>query len=192
MAIVKDVQGILSDYERSYGEIWGEFNEAKDNFDPERMTERVLRDKEQDRVTKLAQLKSTTESAIMKALKKYTDELPRRYTKNPEQVDADTLSMLSGASSGVIELTARDIERLFSQFDGNYTMQAAISEFATKHEIPAHITFYPEDERAREAESYATGAMNALSRDSKTNGLPLSFAYYAEGSKSVPPALVGE
>lgn len=192
MAIVKDMQAILSDYETAYKGIWDTFNAASEQYKQQRMTGRVLDEKRKEKNEALSELFRTTNDAITDALTKYVDALPARYAKDPERVDANTLSMLNSAAAGVLELDGNDLVTLFDKFSGNLTMQGTISDFAEKHGIKAAITFYGEEQRKADAIDYAGGVRGCLSKSNDTNMLPLQFAYYAEGTKGVPSSLVGE
>lgn len=190
--IVKDMQSILRDYEVTYGGIWDTFNKAHEQYRQQLMTERVLDERRKEKDEALAELYRTTNDKITSALTKYTDALPGRYAKDPEKVDANTLSMLNSAAAGVLALSPSDLEQLFERFKGNLTMQAVIADFALKHDVEANITFYGEQQRKAEAENYAGSVRGCLSKDNSTNGLPLSFGFCVEGTKAVPPALQGE
>lgn len=191
MAFIKDVQNILKDYETQYEAIWAEYDKADDLYKQQRMTARVLEEERKKRCEQLGLLYRTAGEQINAALKKYVDALPARYAKNPEQMDANTLAMLSAASNGVLELTEGDIESLFAKAEGNLTLQGVLSDFVAKHDIPAKITFFSQAQRKADAENYAGGCIGALSRHNDMHMLPLSFGFYVDG-KNVPAPLIGE
>lgn len=191
--IVKDMQDILNSYKSTYDGIWDEYDKAHALYQQERMTGRVLDEHKKERAEKLAELYRTTSDQITAALGKYVDALPTRYAKDPEQVDANALAMLNSAAAGVVELSGSDLERLFEKFNGNLTMQAIVANFASEHDNDARITFYSEKQRKADAENYAGGVRGCLSKDTETrNSLPLSFAYYSEGTRAVPASLQSE
>lgn len=192
MAIVKEMQDALNKYGDAFNEAWAEFNKANEAHKQQRMTGRVLDEKRKERNAKLLELSRTANDAVTAALNKYVDALPGRYAKDPEKLDANALAMLTGAANGIIELTANDVESLFARFDGNLTMQGAISDFASKHDTGARITFYSEAVREADAMSYAAGCRGAISHDVENPNLPITFAYYCESNRAVPPSLQGE
>lgn len=192
MAIVKDMQDILNRYKDGFDSAWSEFNKANEAFKQERMTGRMLEEERRKRNKTVAELNVTASAEIAAALQKYTDALPGRYAKNPEKIDTNALAMLTSAAGGVIELTANDVESLFDRFDGNLTMQSAISEFANKHETGANIVFFTEKQRREDAISYADGCRRCLSFSQEDQHLPMTFAYYCEGDRAVPRSLKGE
>lgn len=192
MAIVKDMQDILNRYEEGFNAAWDEYKKANELYKQERMTGRMLDEKREKRNETLAQLTRAASDEITAAHKKYADTLPGRYEKNPDQLDTNALAMLTSAASGVIELTGTDLENLFNRFDGNLTMQAAISDFANKHETGARITFFSEKQRSEDAENYASACRRCLSTSPDNPNLPGTFAYYCEGTRAVPASLQGE
>lgn len=192
MSIVNDMQGILSNYETSYESIWEAFNQANEQYHQQRITGRVFDERRSEKDEALTELFRTTSDAITAAATKYVDALPSRYAKDPEKVDANTLSMLNSAAAGVLELDGNDLTALFNKFSGNLTMQGTISDFVTKHGIEAAITFYSEQQRKADALDYAAGVRGCLSKSNSVNGLPLQFAYYSEGTKAVPASLIGD
>lgn len=192
MAIVKNMQGILNKYKEGFDKAWADYNQAAELHKQERMTGRMLDEKRKERNAALLELTRTANEQITAECKKYVDALPGRYAKDPDKIDANTLAMLNSAASGVIELTPNDIDSLFKKFDGNLTMQGAISEFVTKHDAEAKITFFSEKQRNEDAISYAGGCRRCLSTSPEDPNLPMTFAYYCEGTRAVPPSLIGE
>lgn len=191
MAFIADTQSALSDYREGVEASDAKFNKEKAYYEQRLKNYNINREAfaalmEKPTANHNAELKTLRETAterVTKALNDYLAGLDRRYLRTADSIDQADVALLG---NDVVELSAQDVENMFSKHDGNQVMQGIIADYDLKHETGANITFYCKETRATAAKSYASGCMSVLQP-----GKSLAFSMYETG-RGVPPELSGE
>lgn len=112
----------------------------------------------------------------------YIADLPRRYRRDSETMDAADLELLT---SGTANLSADDVQSMFEKHAGSLGMQGAIVEANAKREDPASITYYSQQMRKEDAIAFAESMVSAA----RAGGMRAAMAI--EG-RYIPASLAGE
>lgn len=112
----------------------------------------------------------------------YIADLPRRYRRDSETMDAADLELLT---SGTANLSADDVQSMFEKHAGSLGMQGAIVEANAKRDEPASLTYYSQQMRKEDAIAFAESMVSAA----REGGIRAAFAI--EG-RYIPASLAGE
>lgn len=195
MGFIEDTQRILKSYEAGFNSANERYNAIKRRND-EKLSKFYLTQEGYDaemkepsleRARELNELMRSHVQQVQEALTNYEAELDRRYLRTPDTINQDDVALLS---SDAVELSADDIEAMFSRYEGNPAMQGVVSDYESKHRTGARITYYSRDVRKAAAEDYAGGVIGSM-RGAGGDTLGVQFACYAS-ALAVPEALAGE
>lgn len=195
MGFIADTKRILESYEAGFNASNEKFNAEKKRNDEKLRKFHITRagynaameKPSREHARELDELLKSHVQQVRDALESYEAGLDRRYLRTPDSINQDDVALLSNSA---VELSAADVEAMFSRYEGNMAMQGVVSDYESKHKTGAKITYYSHDVRKAAAEDYAGGVIGSM-RAVNGDTLGMRFAYYATAS-AVPGALVGE
>lgn len=195
MGFIADTKRILASYEAGFNEANEKYNAVKSRNDEKLRKFHLTSDgyraemeaPTMEHARELDELFKSCAQQVRDALASYEAGLDRRYLRTPDSINQDGVALLSNSA---VELSAADVEAMFSRYEGNMAMQGVVADYEIKHKTGAKITYYSHDVRKAAAEDYASGVIGSM-RAVNGDNLGMQFAYYASAS-AVPDALVGE